>query len=316
MSRRFALVLAAATLLVASSSTRGDDPKPRPSMDQLAVMDSALKWQTGTITLRNGVAKIALTDDFRFLGPEDAEKVLHDFWGNPPSPLTLGMIFPAQADPLERGTWGVVVTYEEGGYVKDNDAATIDYAKLLKQMQQAIDEHNPERQRLGYPTFELVGWAATPHYDPATHKLYWAKELSFNNGGDTLNYNIRVLGRRGVLVLNAVAAMTQFPVVDRAMPQVMAMVDFQPGNQYADFDPKIDTVAKYGLATLIAGGALGAAAKFGLLKGLWIAVLALKKFIVIGVVAIVAMFKKFFAKFSGKQSTPEHLLPPTPPPGV
>ena len=26
-------------------------------------------------------------------------------------------------------------------------------------------------------SMELVGWAAPPRYDKATHKLYWAKEL-------------------------------------------------------------------------------------------------------------------------------------------
>jgi uncharacterized membrane-anchored protein len=37
--------------------------------------------------------------------------------------------------------------------------------------------------------------------------MYWAKEINF--GGDsenTLNYNIRVLGRKGVLLLNFIAA--------------------------------------------------------------------------------------------------------------
>ena len=53
-----------------------------------------------------------------------------------------------------------------------------------------------------------------PSYDAAAHKLYWAKELMFGTDMDhTLNYNIRVLGRRGVLVLNAVAEMKQLAVI-------------------------------------------------------------------------------------------------------
>jgi len=43
-------------------------------------VESSLKWQTGTITLKDGLAKINLTDDFRFLDSADARKVLHNLW--------------------------------------------------------------------------------------------------------------------------------------------------------------------------------------------------------------------------------------------
>jgi uncharacterized membrane-anchored protein len=92
------------------------------------------------------------------------------------------------------------------------------------------------------------------------------------------------------------------------------MVDFQPGNTYAEFDPKIDKVAEYGLAGLIAGGALAGAAKLGLLAGFfkWIvaAVLALKKAIIFVVIAIVAGVKKLWASITGRSKTPTNLLPP------
>ena len=73
------------------------------------------------------------------------------------------------------------------------------------------------------------------------------------------------------------------PTIDAQTPQILGMVDFKEGSRYADFDPKVDKVAKYGIATLVAGGALAAAAKFGLLKGLWIFILAAKKFIIIAI---------------------------------
>jgi uncharacterized membrane-anchored protein len=289
------------------------DPAPRPSADARAVIASSLQWQTGDITLKDGLAKLHLSDQFRFLDHADSEKVLHDIWGNPENPDVLGMIFPADSGPLDINGWAIAVEYEASGYVKDDDAAKLNYSDLLKQMQTAVHESNPEREKLGYPTAELIGWATPPHYDSATHKLYWAKDLRFDKSDeDTLNYNIRVLGRRGVLVLNAIAPMRQFPEIDRQMPQILSMVDFQAGNQYADFDPKVDKIATYGLATLIAGGALGAAAKLGLLKGLWVGLLALKKFVIIGVVGLIAAVKKFAARFSGKRSTPDHLLPPAP----
>ena len=117
------------------------------------------------------------------------------------------------------------------------------------------------------------------------HKLYWAKQLKFGGGNeDTLNYNIRILGRRGVLVLNAVAAMSQLPEIERNAPKILAALDFNPGNRYADFsEASGDKVASYGIAALVAGGV---AAKLGLFKGLWVLLLGAKKFVIIGVVAL------------------------------
>ena len=110
--------------LVPGFIVRGDpDPAAaKPDMDSLAAMASSLKWETGTITLKEGLAKINLTENFRFLDGADSQKVLHDMWGNPDDPSILGMIFPADKGPLDRDTWAVTVTYEAGGYMKDDDA--------------------------------------------------------------------------------------------------------------------------------------------------------------------------------------------------
>ena len=114
--------------------------------------------------------------------------------------------------------WAVVLTHVDEGHVSDAEAASTNYDKMLKDMQDATREDNEERQKQGYGRVELVGWAAKPHYDQATNKIYWAKELKFDGSpGNTLNYDIRVLGRSGYLSLNAVAPMTALPTVDSAV---------------------------------------------------------------------------------------------------
>src|SRR5205085_10361380 len=129
--------------------------------------------------------------------------------------------------PIGRNAWAVIITYDEDGYVKDQDAEKIDYNDLLRQMKQSIHESNTERTKKGYPTMELIGWAQPPRYDRETHKLYWAKELKFGTEPtDTLNYNIRMLGRRGVLVLNAVASMAQLPEIENKTPAILSAIDF------------------------------------------------------------------------------------------
>jgi uncharacterized membrane-anchored protein len=99
-----------------------------------------------------------------------------------------------------------------------------------------------------------------------------------------------------VLELNAIAGLDQLAEIDAQTPQILGMVDFKEGSRYADFDPKVDKVAKYGIATLVAGGVLAVAAKAGFFKLLLVGLLAAKKFVIIGVIAVVAFIKKFFKR--------------------
>lgn len=265
-------------------------------MAQLRALSDRLKYQQGQIVLSDGLATLNLTEEFRYVDPAGTETLLTGIWGNPPSPQKpLDMIVPAGFDPFAEQAWCVVIGYQEDGYVKDDDAEKINYTKLLKEMQAGVRESSAQRVKSGYPSIELVGWAAAPRYDRQTHKFYWAKELSFgeSKGENTLNYNLRILGRRGILELNVVSGMTQLPAVEKATPQILAMVDFNAGQRYADYTPGTDKVAAYGLAALVAGGI---AAKTGLLKGLFVALLAMKKFLIIGVIAVVAFLAKLFGR--------------------
>ena len=96
-------------------------------------------------------------------------------WGNPPGRETLGMLVPGVHVLTPEG-WGVIISFSEDGYVKDDDAAKIDYRELLRTMQQATRDANPERAKAGYATVELVGWAEAPRYDSVAPKLYWASD--------------------------------------------------------------------------------------------------------------------------------------------
>ena len=258
---------------------------------ELKGLTDRLKYQTGKISLRDGIATINLPQGFRYLDPASSELLLTGIWGNPPSSSkVLGVFVPSGLDPLADSSLCVVLDYQQDGYVKDHDAETIKYDKLLKQMQEAARQASAARMKAGYPPIELVGWATPPRYDKATHKFYWARELKFGGGEEnTLNYNLRILGRRGILVLNAVARMSQMPEIEKATPEILGMVDFNEGHRYADYNPSTDKLATYGLAALVVGGI---AAKTGLFKGLLLAILAFKKFIIIGIVALGAFIRK------------------------
>ena len=257
---------------------------------------ASLKFQEGKITLPGNIAVLDLPASFRYLGPDDAEKILVQVWGNPPGAKSLGMIFPSNVSPLSPESWGVIVTFDKDGHVKDDDADSIKYDELLKSMQESIISSNEERVKQGYQAMTLVGWAEKPSYDKNSHKLYWAKEIkSGNETQHSLNYNIRILGRDGVLVLNAVAGMSQIEQIKSEMQHVVAFSDFTDGNRYADFDSKTDKVAEYGIAALVAGGI---AAKLGFFGKIFAFLLLFKKFILVGLALLGGGVAKLFGRKS------------------
>ncbi len=275
--------------LAAQDSTKADT-----STMTSAQFEASLKYKTGTVPLKDGVATLSLPAGFRYLDPEDTERVLVNAWGNPSGSGTLGMIVPPGMGVTDSASWAVIVSFDEDGYVKDDEAAKINYDDLLKEMQGDTKESNEARAEAGYEPVTLLGWAERPHYDQAAHKLYWAKDLQFGGSPSrTLNYDIRALGRRGVLILSAVATMDQLGTVKEGMQQVLTFASFNEGHRYADFTPGKDKVAAYGIAALVAGKL---AAKAGFFKLLIAALVAGKKFVIIGVIALAGLFRKFFRK--------------------
>ena len=290
MLKRLLTALLCLTLSGLTAAAPAEEKAAAPEMTAEQFL-AQLHLQRGKITLPGGIATLDLPANFRYLSPTDAERVLVDAWGNPPGMVSLGMIVPAKTSVLERDSWGVIVTYEKEGHIKDDDADSIKYDELLKDMQASVLDNNAERKKQGYPGIHLMGWAEKPSYAKDTHKLYWAKDLMVDGGEHSLNYNVRVLGREGVLNLNAIASMQQIEAIKKEMQQVTAFTEFTEGNRYTDFDSKTDKVAEYGLAALVAGGV---ASKLGLFGKLLALLLAFKKVLLLAVVGGGAAIVKFF----------------------
>lgn len=270
--KRFLTAVAMAASVLAGWPTPG---AAIPAADATRTVPPDYSWQdklerkTGEVVLAGPRAKLMLGESYYFLGAEDARRVLTEGWGNPPEAAAsvLGLIVPVRFKPLEARAWAVVVTFDEGGYVSDKDAGKIDPDKLLTDLRSGEDENNAARTKAGYPATHLVGWAEPPSYHAQGHYVIWAQDIQFGDSeGRTLNYDIRLLGRRGVLSLNVVAAMDDLAEVRSATSSIVGTAAFQPGSRYADFEKGKDKVAEYGVAGLIAAG-LGVAAvkKLGLL---------------------------------------------------
>ncbi|MBV7529668.1 DUF2167 domain-containing protein [Chitinophaga sp. sic0106] len=294
----------AATFLLAALQLKADPVRDSAEIYQEQVnhiidsIRSTQKYETGTIQLPGGKAEIKIPAGFKFLNAEQSKYVLTKLWGNPEANAanTLGMIFPEKSDPFSDSSYAFIVEFEDIGYVKDDDAEKIDYDEMLKTMQKEEKGENEERAKAGYAAIHFVGWAQKPFYDKENKVLHWAKEIHFDDheaGANTLNYQIRILGRHGILSLNAVCTMQELPLVKADISKVLHMATFTEGNTYFDFDPKVDDVAAWTIGGLVAGKILAKVGFFALILKF---LAAGWKFIVLGFLALVGYLRKFIGR--------------------
>jgi len=264
-------------LFIISDYIAEDDGATGPRMTHRQFL--SLNFKRGKIDLPQGVATLNLPNGDTYLNSEDIEKS-----GYTPVNKSLGMLFserpikqdikldkdcPPHIDPdfCKKGSsevipdnnhcsWAINITYQEDGKVSDVDADTINYDELLKDMKADLEAANKIRLMMDITndteTHTLLGWLVKPTYDKANHKLFWAKELR-TNYGEIVNFNIRVLGRKGVLVLNADPSSCQFDTIKTEMQTILASIEFTPGNTYTEFNSSTDKTAKYDIAALVAG---------------------------------------------------------------
>jgi uncharacterized membrane-anchored protein len=249
-----------------------------------------LDLRQGVLKTSDGMAQLTVPEEYYFLDDADAQLVLEELWGNPPDTTVTGMIFPRSGWAWSN-SWGALISYDPMGHVSDDDAASYDFDAILSDMQTDTLDGNEWRKQNGYPATTLVGWAEPPHYDAQTKELYWAKDLHFDGDtADTLNYDIRELGRKGVLIVSFVAGMDQLAEVKAAAPDIRKMIEFTEGNRYADFQPGVDTVAAVGIGGLIAG-------KLAAKAGLLVVLLAfLKKGFILVLMPVIWLVNKFRGK--------------------
>ncbi|QDZ06545.1 DUF2167 domain-containing protein [Sphingomonas panacisoli] len=301
------IVAAGALLLAASAIPAGvvlADPVPAAATaspaDQAAFVKTLHK-QTGDVTIPTANAVLHLGNKYYFLGPDEAKKVLVDLWGNPPSSVSdvLGLVMPADKSVLEN-SWGAVITWDDSGYVTDDDADSADYDKIMADMKAGEGATNEERQKAGYPLMHMVGWAQPPSYDKATHSLVWARDFSIvGDKADSLNYDVRILGRKGVLSMNMLWDMPHLAEVRTAAQDFGKVATFASGSTYAEYNSSTDKAAGYGLAGLVGlGVGVAVAKKVGLLALL----LPFLKWIAVGALALWGAFKGFVGRLFGRKS--------------
>lgn len=296
MKTLFGLIvfLALPVFLVAQEESAA--PELDPGTKALIEKVQKFNYKEGTVPLQANRATLNLPVGYRFLGTADGKTVIEDIWGNPPGSGSgiEGLILPPGQDVLSGDSWAIVVQFEEDGYVSDADADEINYDDLLEEMKSASAEASKQRVAEGYGKMELSGWALSPRYDKEKKVLFWAKEFITDAPENGLNYDVRVLGRRGVLSLNAVASASQKQAIDAMTPEIVSLVTFNPGHAYADFNSATDKTADYTLAGLVVGGAV--AAKLLAKGGILVLLAKFGKLLIIPLLFVVAWLKRKFSK--------------------
>jgi uncharacterized membrane-anchored protein len=228
--------------------------------DQVSAVIDSIAWQHGPGLVQIAdIARIRLPDGFMFASGDDTRRLMH-LLGNPTSGNEVGFVAPSSL------AWFVIFQFSPVGYVSDDDRRNLDADALLETLRQHNRTANQERKQRGWSLFQIEGWQTRPHYDARTRNLEWA--IRGRSAGDVVvNHNVRLLGRTGVMAAALVVDPAQLAQVRPVFHELMAGYGFQPGMRYSDYR-KGDRLAGYGLAVLLAGGA-AAAAKSGLLSGIW-----------------------------------------------
>jgi uncharacterized membrane-anchored protein len=112
----------------ASDSLNADD---LGIITEVLKRDKAIKYQTGSVDLNSEIS-LNIPKGYKFMPKADAEFVVYEYWGNPRRDDVLGMIVKEDYSLLDsNATWAFVVSYENSGYVKDEEADKINYDEML-----------------------------------------------------------------------------------------------------------------------------------------------------------------------------------------
>jgi uncharacterized membrane-anchored protein len=305
---RFVFVVVLACLLLGLSladTARADGAEPASSAGPDA---KPLPFKEGPLQLELGHdVRLALPAGYQFLGMPDAGRVLEKM-GNLHNENLLGVVVSSS----QEDEYFVTIRYDEEGFIKDDEK--LDGKELLKTIQKGEEDYNEERKKAGFSPIHASGWFEDPNYDRAAHHVVWGLTVTAS-GGESMNYNTRILGRRGYVSVNLVTERAHLDHDKAAAASLLSATTFAPGATYGDFDSKKDKVAEYGLTGLVLGGlgfGLLKAAKIGLLakfgKVIIAALIAGKKAIAALVVAAIAFLKRLF----GKKSAATDNAPPAP----
>lgn len=222
---------------------------------QLDSTEKKIAYQAGVIPLAGGRVKLTVPVGFKFINAAQSRFILENLWGNMADVDVFGMIVKEDFKVTRLvNDYSFVISFSDIGYVPDQKDTDLDHAELLSTLKSNMEISNRSRIDHGVNTMTVEGWALVPYYDAYKKALYWANKIAVNGTDEEiLNYNLRLLGKTGVIKINAVATMDQFPEIKRILPLIITQTRFDEGQKYGDFVKGRDTRSEWTINELIAG---------------------------------------------------------------
>lgn len=280
------------SLLITPAFAQDDELTP----EQLEILEQiqadSIQGQSGIISLDMANCTLNVPSGFVFLDKDASKHLLVDYWDNPIDRVDgiIGTMVKQDAGIFYNVGTAYVISYDPAGYVSDKDAISIDYDELLKSMQEGIEEENkkvPTEQQ-----WELLGWAWHPTYDNQKKVLAWAKHYRVGRENEVINYDVRVLGKAGYVVITAVASPEAKSELMSDNSAIVNSISYNDGYRYSDFNPETDHVAEWTIGGLIAGKVLAKA-------GFWAVLAKFSKLIIIAIIGFFAAIRKKIARWFG-----------------
>ena len=270
--------------------------------DESHKLFQSIEWEVGPCLGRLGdLAQVQVPAGMVFTGREGTKKWMqasHNLYNED----MLGVVVPTDSN----AGWWALFENNDVGHVRDDEKDKLDAAAILKSIREGNAQANKERRKRGWNEVEVVGWAKEPFYDEKSHNLTWAVQ-GRSPKGETVNYNVRLLGRKGYMSADLILSAEELPRAIGSFDSLLAGYTYTQGNRYAEYR-KGDKLAAYGLTALVAGGVGAVAAKTGLLAKFW-------KLLVIAFIAVAGAIRRFFGAIfnRGEDRAPKAPGPPKAP---
>lgn len=262
------------------------------------IVTDSIHGQTGVIDFADAHCTLTVPEGFVYLNKEESKHLLIDYWGNPEivTKEILGTLVSSDAGIYYNVEMAYVISYDDAGYVSDEDAEDIDYDDLLKTIRKDLKEEydaDPSAKK-----WELIGWAWEPNYDKNNKTLAWAKHFIIENDHEVINYDVRILGRSGYVIIRAVASPDDQQKLIANNDKIVSSIKYDAGYRYEDFNPETDHVAEWTIGGLIAGKVLAKA-------GVWAIIAKFGKVIAVAILAFIAAMRKRIAGFFNRRKRNE-----------
>jgi uncharacterized membrane-anchored protein len=274
-----------------------------------------LKVITGPATVPLGAneGQLKLPQGMLYLDKKSTAELLERS-GEPADEYAVGAV----TDEESKFDWTGLLRYVDCGYIKDDEADSLNADDLLTTIRENTEKENEERKQKGSPTMQVSGWYRPPAYNRATHRLTWSIIGQEQGGASrTVNLTAILLGRNGIMACTIVGDLKDAAQLQPKLDRVSSALVFTQGRDYTAWRSG-DKVSELTMTGLVTGGAAAAAygaAKMGLLaklgKLLLVILLAMKKAFIVVIAAIGGVWRWLMAKLGRRSQSPAE--PGTPP---